>query len=153
MLYQRLSAIFLLALFLVASGCGGGPGTKEITVRPVGDQMQYEMKEFTVQPGQQVRIIFENTASSPAMRHNVVVLNTNDPEVVNRVGQAALSAGESAGYIPADKAIIANTAMSDPGETVEVTFTAPEEPGDYTYICTFPGHFTTMQGTMHVVEG
>ena len=126
---------------------------KEVTVRPVGNQMKYETTEFTVQPGQQVRIIFENTASSPAMSHNVVVLNTNDPEVVDRVGQAALSAGEGTGYIPADKAIIANTAMSKPGETVEVTFTAPEEPGDYTYICTFPGHYTTMQGTMYVSEG
>lgn len=46
--------------------------------------------------------------------------------------------------------IIANTPMSAPGETVEVTFTAPSTVGDYPFICTFPGHYMTMKGTMHV---
>jgi azurin len=31
-----------------------------------------------------------------------------------------------------------------------VTFTAPAA-GDYPYICTFPGHYMTMRGVMHVV--
>ena len=40
------------------------------------------------------------------------------------------------------------------GETDEVTFTAPEEPGDYEYICTFPGHLAAgMKGTLTVEEG
>lgn len=39
--------------------------------------------------------------------------------------------------------------MSDLGETVSVTFTAPEERGEYGYVCTFPGHRAPMQGTMH----
>jgi azurin len=47
--------------------------------------------------------------------------------------------------------IIAHTPMSAPGETVTVEFTAPAE-GDYPYICTYPGHYMTMQGTMHVVS-
>jgi len=42
------------------------------------------------------------------------------------------------------------TEVAKPGETVEVTFTAPEEPGAYTYLCTYPGHWATMQGTMRV---
>ncbi|MCH8962102.1 MAG: hypothetical protein IH820_12455 [Bacteroidetes bacterium] len=32
-----------------------------------------------------------------------------------------------------------------------LTFTAPTEPGDYPYVCTFPGHWRTMQGVMQVV--
>ena len=31
-----------------------------------------------------------------------------------------------------------------------VEFTAPAE-GEYTYVCTFPGHYMMMQGTMRVV--
>lgn len=121
----------------------------EITMTPVGEQMEYEQKEFTVKPGQTVRLTFQNTATMEAMQHNVVVLQQNAS--VNEVGQAAMSAADT-DYIPADFSdqIIAHTSMAAPGETVSVEFTAPAE-GDYTYICTFPGHYMVMQGTMRVV--
>lgn len=121
----------------------------EISITPVGETMEYEQKEFTVKPGQTVRLTFQNTATSAAMSHNVVVLQMNAS--VNEVGQAAMSAADS-DYIPASEQdqIIAYTPLAAPGETVTVEFTAPAE-GDYTYICTFPGHYMMMQGTMHVV--
>ena len=121
----------------------------EITLTPVGEQMEYEQKEFTVHPGQTVHLTFNNTATNPAMHHNVTVLQMNAS--INAIGQAAMGAA-STDYIPQAQAdqIIAHTPMSAPGETVEVTFTAPAA-GDYPYICTYPGHYMTMQGTMHVV--
>ncbi|HLT46219.1 MAG TPA: plastocyanin/azurin family copper-binding protein [Rubricoccaceae bacterium] len=121
----------------------------EITMNPVGEQMEYEQKEFTVHPGQTVRITFQNTATNPAMHHNVVVLQADAN--VNAIGQAAMGAAAN-DYIPQAQMdqIIAHTPMSAPGETVEVEFTAPNV-GDYPYICTYPGHYMTMQGTMHVV--
>lgn len=121
----------------------------EATITPVGEQMEYATKEITVHPGQTVRLTFTNTATNPAMSHNVVVLAMNAS--VNDVGQAAMSAAET-DYIPADFSdqILAHTAMAAPGETVTVEFTAPAE-GEYTYICTFPGHYMMMQGTMRVV--
>lgn len=122
----------------------------EITMTPVGNEMQYEQTEFTVAPGQTVHIMFRNTADNPAMSHNVVVLRST--AAINAVGQAAMGASDS-DYIPAARQsdIIAHTQMSAPGATVEVTFTAPSAAADYPYICTFPGHYMTMQGTMHVV--
>lgn len=173
---RTITRIAILTLIVVGfSACGGGGGddtaamndempateaaasgseseANEVTIEPVGNQMQYQETEFTVQAGQEVTVVFNNTATSAAMQHNVVVLNTTDEEVINRVGQAALQAGPDSDYIPEDDAIIAHTPMSKPGETVEVTFTAPSEPGEYTYICTFPGHYMTMRGTM-IVEG
>ena len=103
----------------------------------------------TVHPGQTVRLTFQNTATNPAMSHNVVVLAQGAS--VNDVGQAAMSAADS-DYIPAEFSdqILAHTAMAAPGETVTVEFTAPAE-GEYTYVCTFPGHYMMMQGTMRVV--
>jgi len=121
----------------------------ELTMTPVGDQMEYEQTEFTVHPGLTVRITFNNTATNPAMHHNVVVL-TQDANV-NQIGQAAMGAAAN-DYIPQAQMdqIIAHTPMSAPGETVTVEFTAPAA-GDYTYVCTYPGHYMTMQGVMHVV--
>lgn len=125
-------------------------GAAQVTLTPRGNRMDFQETSFTVEPGQDVTLIFENTATSPAMQHNVVLLTTDAAPVVNRVGQAALDAGKDAAYIPDDDAVLAATDLARPGETVRITFTAPSEPGDYAYICTFPGHYLTMQGTMQV---
>lgn len=121
-----------------------------LTLRPVGELMEYQQTAFTVYPGQTVQLTFENTATNEAMSHNVVVLAQGAD--VNALGQAAMGAAET-DYIPAgfEDQILAHTPMSAPGETVTVEFTVPDAPGDYTYICTFPGHYMMMQGTMHVV--
>lgn len=158
MKYWNATLVAMVAFVLAA--CGGGAGDTntgggaasedQIVIQPVGNEMRYEQTSFTVQAGQEVTIVFENTATSPAMVHNVVVLNTNDDAAVDRVGQAGLQAGEANDYIPDDDAILAHTDLAQPGETVQVTFTAPSEPGDYRYICTFPGHYMLMQGTMTV---
>jgi len=123
---------------------------REVTLQPEGNQMKFAQTEFTAEAGETVRLVFENVAESPSMVHNVLILNTNDEEVVERVGTEGQSAGQSAGYVPDDDAIIAHTDLAQPGETVEVTFTAPDEPGEYTYVCTYPGHWAMMQGTMIV---
>ena len=56
-------------------------------------------------------------------------------------------------YIPEDEAskakILVATAMIGGGEETEVTFTAPE-PGEYPFLCTFPGHFGIMNGKLIV---
>lgn len=47
--------------------------------------------------------------------------------------------------------IIARTKMVGDGETTEVTVTVPDEPGEYPYFCTFPGHYSGgMKGTLVV---
>jgi azurin len=142
--------LLLLGLALTLTACGGGGGgTAEVALTPVGDEMRYAQTEFTVAPGQTVHLVLNNTATSPAMRHNVVVLQQGSD--VAAFGTAAVAAAAT-DYIPPalESQVIAHTAMSNPGETVEVTFTAPDQPGDYPFLCSFPGHFATMQGTMRV---
>jgi len=121
-----------------------------ITLQPKGNQMKFKQTEFTVAPGQTIKLVFENTATSPSMQHNVLVINSTKDEIFRRVGEAGMSAGSANDYVPEDDAIIAHTPIAPPGETVSVTFTVPEQAGDYGYLCTFPGHWATMQGTMHV---
>lgn len=147
----RLLTVLVVLVGLASTGAAWtGPSPPEtITLTPEGNKMLFAQTEFTVQPGQKVTIVFENTASSPAMQHNVVVLNSNDEETTKRIGQAAPNASN---YVPDDPAVIAATDIAKPGETTEVTFTAPESPGEYTYVCTYPGHYASMQGTMIVEE-
>lgn len=137
-----------------SSSAATGEVDRTVTLHPRGNQMKYREIEFTVTPGETIELVFDNTATSPSMQHNVVVLNTGpEEEVFKRVGEAGMQAGASNDYVPDDPAILAHTPIAKPGETVSTTFTAPDEAGDYGYVCTFPGHWATMQGTMHVEEG
>jgi azurin len=116
----------------------------------VGEEMRYAVTEFTVAPGQEVHLVMNNTATNPAMRHNVVILNLDAD--VQAFGTAAATAADT-DFIPAamQDQVIAHTPMSNPGQTVEVTFTAPKEPGEYMYVCTFPGHYIAgMKGKLVV---
>lgn len=161
MRYLTYVSFFVFALFLL--GCEGsesspderstasGDVDRTVTLHPEGNLLEYKETEFTVAPGETIRLIFENTATSESMLHNVVVLNTEPrKELLWRVGEAGVEAGEENDYVPEDEAILAYTPMADPGETVEVTFTAPDEAGEYGYVCTFPGHYVSMYGTMQV---
>lgn len=126
--------------------------SRKITLRPQGNQMEFEQDEFSVFAGKSVELIFENTATSISMQHNVLVLDAPpEQDIFMEVGQAAVEAGAYENYVPDHEAVVAATPIAKPGERVSVTFNAPEEPGTYGFVCTFPGHWATGQGTMQVV--
>lgn len=117
---------------------------KVITLQPVGNELKYATTEIRAKAGTTLKIVFENT--STIMPHSVVVLKRH--EDIELVGQGALTAVEH-DYVPPqhrDK-LVAFTSMAAPGKTVEVTFTVPP-PGAYLYLCTFPGHYVLMRGTL-----
>jgi azurin len=158
MTFRLLPLLLSLSLLVIGlTGCGGAEAEPDsaavssITITPVGNQMEFEQTEFTVTAGTEITLTFDNTATSPAMEHNVILLNDNADATINRVGQAAMAAASNA-YVPEDDAVLAATDLAKPGETVTLTFTAPSEPGEYAYICTFPGHYAMMQGVMRVIQ-
>jgi azurin len=139
-------ALFSVALFQLASA---QDGKIEITGN---DQMQFNVKTFEVTEGQEVVLSFKHIGQLPvvAMGHNVVILKpgTAVPAFATKCAPA-----NDTDYIPQDEeskaAIVAYTKMLGGGESDEITFTAPA-PGDYPFICSFPGHFAIMQGVMTV---
>ncbi|GAA5521409.1 plastocyanin/azurin family copper-binding protein [Aliifodinibius salicampi] len=110
------------------------------------------LESITAEPGEEIRIRLttESTLPASAMAHNFVLL-VMDADATAFANAAARAKDNE--YIPADMEdqIIAHTDMAAGGETVEVTFTAPEEAGDYEFICSFPGHYSGgMAGTLTV---
>ena len=77
--------------------------------------------------------------------------------MMNKVGAAAdkLAAdpkGAEKNYIPQMPEVIAATELVNPESRVVIRFKAPEKVGDYPYVCTFPGHWRIMNGTMKVLS-
>ncbi|RMI03655.1 MAG: hypothetical protein D6681_09550, partial [Calditrichaeota bacterium] len=107
-----------------------------VVLKPVGNELRYDKTEFTVKAGQKVKLVFDNVATIPALKHNVVILKPDAD--VQAIGTAAISAGEAKQYIPENDGILFHTPLAAGGQKVEVEFVAPP-PGDYPYICTFPG--------------
>jgi azurin len=93
-------------------------------------------------PGEELRIRLTTVSTLPpqVMSHNLALLELGtDADSFQR---AALQARDNE-YIPPtyEDQVIVHTRMLGNGETDTITFTVPEETGEYDYICSFPGHF------------
>ncbi|MEM9720402.1 MAG: plastocyanin/azurin family copper-binding protein [Bacteroidota bacterium] len=111
--------------------------------------LQFDVKTVTVKAGSKIKLTFNNDDDMP---HNLVVVR---PGTADAVGTAALGLGVKGmnlGYIPEDVNILHHTQLLQPGISESIYFTAPTEPGEYTYVCTYPGHYLIMRGVFKVVE-
>src|SRR5690606_6496188 len=115
------------------------------------DDMKFDKSEFTVNAGKEVTLTFTNAGLLPleTMGHNVVVLEKKAD--VKAFATASAKAKEtdyvSDLYITD---IVAHTKLLGPGESETIKFTL-KEPGEYTYICTFPGHWIQMKGIITAI--
>lgn len=121
-----------------------------VKVGTIPERLLFTKTEFTVTSGQPVKLVFANT---DATEHNLLILAKDTP--IQEIGEAANEMArdpEAAQkqYLPDDKRIIHATRMLKKGQSQTLRFTAPTEPGTYPYLCTFPGHWTIMKGTMIV---
>ncbi len=148
---------FCLALCLTLAACASEPALPspdqvalfaqavdaELVVSTKPNAMEYATTRITAPAGATVRLVLDNTGTtSPAMLHNVVVLRTQSD--IDRIGRAA--AGVES-HIPDDPAVIAGTPIAQPGGRMAVVFTMPPA-GRYPYVCTYPGHYQFMRGTL-----
>jgi azurin len=126
---------------------------KQITIEGT-DQMKYSIEQFSVKPGQMVRLTLEHVGSLPAssMGHNVVIIEQGEDFMEFTADANDQGANLDNDYLP--KAVydrvIAFTDLVGGGDSTTVEFKAPDKTGDYPYLCTFPGHAMQMNGTMAV---
>lgn len=123
------------------------------TIEIVGtDNMKFDVTTIEATPGEEITIKLTTKSQIPkqAMAHNVVILDKDID--VNAFANASARARDNEYLAPDyEEQIVAATGLAGGGETVEVTFTVPEEKGDYEYICSFPGHYAAgMKGVLTV---
>lgn len=116
------------------------------------DNMKFSVTNIEAEAGEEITIVLTTKSQLPkmAMAHNVVVIDKDAN--LDEVAMASMQARDNDYIAPEFKEqIVAATGLAGGGETVEVTFTVPEEPGDYPYICSFPGHYQAgMKGMLEV---
>lgn len=122
-----------------------------VTIKAIVGEMKYDVTTITAKAGETLKIIFENPDH---MQHNLLILK---PGTLDRVGAAADELakqpnGVEMQYIPNTPDVLFSTPLVDPDSRYELVFTVPKAPGDYPFICTFPGHWRIMQGVMKVTN-
>ena len=125
------------------------PDADAIVIKTVMDQMRFDTAEFTVKAGEPVKIWFENPDYTP---HNLII---GQPDSAAEIAEAAEDLGAlgfTVGFLPDSDKIIIATELLNYREFQVIEFTAPNELGDYDFLCTFPNHWQTMKGIMRVVN-
>lgn len=133
-----------------ASVASESSSADEVTlVLNTGDALEYDKTELQVKEGQSVTLTLNHSGqmAKEAMGHNFVLLKPGTD--VAAFATEALDARENE-YIPAGgEQVIVHTKLIGGGESDTITFEAPPK-GTYDYVCTFPGHYSLMQGKLIV---
>ena len=110
--------------------------------------LKYDVSNFEVKAGSKVRLIFNNNDD---MTHNVVI---TAPGAADEVGSLALKMGlkgSEMNYVPSSNKVLFHTGLLQPETSESIYFVAPSTPGEYMFVCTFPGHAAVMRGIIKVV--
>jgi azurin len=119
----------------------------EIRIGTVVEAMRYDVTKLTVPAGKRVRLTFFNP---DAMPHNWLLVK---PGRADAVGEAAIALGARGfelAFIPPGGDVLAATKLVEYNREEVLEFTAPATPGDYPYVCSFPGHHLLMRGVLTV---
>lgn len=124
-------------------------GVAMVKITCLPERMLYDTAEFTVKAGQPISLVFSNPDATP---HNLAICRPGSLEEVGLAGNemAKDPDGMKKDFIPVSDKILQHTRLLNPNTSQTLRFTAPAAPGDYPYVCTFPGHWVIMRGIMHV---
>lgn len=123
------------------------PADTTLVLRASGSTLEFVPARLSARAGTRVRIRFINDGTLP---HNVVIPQNEDD--LDALATAAYGASAS-GFVPlGDTAkLLAYSRLVSPGDTAELNFVMPA-PGEYRYVCLFPGHSNSMLGTLRALR-
>jgi uncharacterized cupredoxin-like copper-binding protein len=125
-------------------------GVRVVHLQTIVEQMSYDRAWFVVEAGKPLQLVFTNREAMP---HNVVVGRPGSLEAIGNAGAGVPVPTDPSvkPYVPNLASVLASTSLVQEGETARLTLTVPATPGEYVFLCTFPGHWVRMYGVMLVV--
>ena len=113
----------ILGMSLVLTACGKSAASPSTKLEVTMTDFQFTPNQFTVQAGKEITL---NATNSGAVIHNFVIMQK----------------GQSVGteFTDEDLANVYWQVELDPGGSVNTSFIAPSDPGDYEIVCKTPGH-------------
>lgn len=110
--------------------------------------LKFDVAELEVKAGSKVQLVFENNDD---MLHNFVITKPGDAiDKVSKMAEGLGLDGADLNYVPDTEMVLFHTGIIQPESTESIFFEAPTEPGEYRFVCTFPGHSYVMRGKLIV---
>ena len=114
-----------------------------------GKNLTFTSRSLRVRSGEAVQFTLANPDVVP---HNWVLVK---PDAFKAVGEAsnrlvADPAAFARHYVPQSDDVLVYTDIVGPRSEFTIYFRAPQRPGVYPYLCTFPGHWMVMNGELIV---
>ena len=120
-----------------------------ITLGVISGQMKFTQATIAARPGQRVEITLNNTDDMP---HNIVIFRRGTIAEYEKELFGSLNEpnAQLRGFVPDSPNVLVASRLLNAGESTVVTFDAPTEPGEYPFVCSFPGHWATMRGVLRI---
>ncbi|WP_139959063.1 plastocyanin/azurin family copper-binding protein [Flavicella sediminum] len=115
-----------------------GKYDREISVGTVPG-LKFDFKELVVNKGEKIQLTLNNNDD---MLHNLVITKPGK-STADKVGNMALELGldgADLNYVPDTDLVLYHTGIVGPETSERIFFKAPEKPGTYWVLCSFPGH-------------
>ena len=113
-----------------------------VQVNCIKKGIKFDVADINIKKGNKIKLIFNNPDD---MQHNLVVVK---PGSADTVAMAAIQLGPKGNdlhWTPKSDDVIAGTKLLEKDGTQTIQFTL-DKPGKYPFICSFPGHATSMRG-------
>ena len=120
-----------------------------VEIATVPDQLRFNQTSIRVPANTPVELRLDNP---DVIQHNLVLCAPDSLEKVGLVVDNILADPKAIDrdWIPDLPEVLHATPMANPHQEVVLRFLTPKNPGSYPFLCTVPGHWRIMQGTMIV---
>jgi len=120
-----------------------------VTLSVVTGEMKFSQTTITARAGQRVELTFSNTDD---LQHNLVIFKrgsiaTYEKELFGSMNDAN---AQARGFVPDSPNILIASRLLNARESAVLAFDAPTEPGEYPFVCSFPGHWMMMRGVLRI---
>jgi azurin len=109
--------------------------------------LKFDTTLITAKAGTRVRLVVRNTDE---MLHNFVLCAPGRGQAVGEKAMTLGLDGMARNYVPDTPDVLFHSALLQPEGSDSLFFVIPEKPGDYDFICSFPGHSAVMKGILRV---
>ena len=124
-------------------------GTRAIKIE-AGPNLSFAPNLIKAKPGELLALTFQNPDVVP---HNLAIIKPGTLSAVGMLANQLISDPLAIvrHYVPDSTDVIVHTDVVMPSDKFTIYFKAPEKKGNYPIICTFPGHWMVMNGSL-VIE-
>jgi putative heme-binding domain-containing protein len=124
------------------------PGAREVRLE-AGKNLTFATPTLRAKAGEAVRLVFTNPDVVP---HNWVLVKPGALRAVGEMANRLIADPDAAArnYVPKAAEVLVYTDVVPPQDKATIYFRAPQGPGRYPFLCTFPGHWMVMNGELLV---